>query len=133
MENVLTDDGQARPAFGTKAWLTPLLNRVSISTLFISLLNEMQLCEAGDVAVLEAAEKSLLRVWPLASPRMNLDTLTNCFTSVLTLMAGNRDLAAAIPTLLSAVVRSFRQACGNASNKKKVRRDASYAFRMLIP
>ena len=59
-------------------------------------------------------------LWPLAAQRMNLDALTDCFGAILEYISFGVSRLNRLSPVFLLVVRSFRQAVGNASNKKKV-------------
>src|SRR5712691_3828834 len=78
------------------AWLIPLLNRVPLLPIVSSLLsNSLNLpAQMRDEIYLQSS-KSLTLVWSLAAPKFSLDSLLECFGSILRVLqrevAGSRE------------------------------------------
>lgn len=106
------------------AWLIPLLNRVPLLPIVLSLLsNSLNLPAQRREEIYFLSSRSLSLVWSLAAPKFSLDNLLECFGSILRVLeeeaagSGENPGLVAICTL---VTSSLRAALSHSSNKKKV-------------
>ncbi|KAG1889396.1 Urb2/Npa2 family-domain-containing protein [Suillus subluteus] len=107
-------------ARGLKVWLGSLLNRTPLAPIIISILTLL-----GDLPVTEAKELlALVRpcffvLWPLSVHKIGVETLLECLGAVLNVSAElvNDEILGGI---CEAIVSSYREALGNAGNKKKL-------------
>ncbi|KAG1749705.1 Urb2/Npa2 family-domain-containing protein [Suillus paluster] len=107
-------------ARGLKVWLGSLLNRTPLAPIIISiltLLRDLPVAEAKGLLVLVRPCFSVL--WPLSVHKIGVETLLECFGIVLDVSA---ELVRneALEGMCEAVVSSYREALGNAGNKKKL-------------
>ena len=123
--SLLSDILDTESALSERLWLTTLLSRISISniaTLFLKGISEDTI--VNDPLLMSFSMKCFSTLWPISVARMGLDSLTDCFCSVLSFLATLETLQN-VPTstleLLLLVSRSFRHSLGTAANKKRVR------------
>ena len=106
-------------------WLIPLLNRVPLLPIVFSLLsNSLDLpAQMRDEVYLQSSNSFTL-VWSLAAPKFSLDSLLECFGSILRVLqgevAGFRENPGLI-TICKLVTSSLHTTFSHSSNKKKVR------------
>ncbi|OJA09101.1 hypothetical protein AZE42_02578 [Rhizopogon vesiculosus] len=92
-------------ARGPKAWLGSLLNRTPLAPIIISTLNLLRdLSDADSEGLLLHVRSCFSILWPLSVHKIGVETLLECFGTVLDV----------------SVVNSYREALGNAGNKKKL-------------
>lgn len=106
----------------SKLWLPTLLNRVSVSAVTTQYLLT-SLSAANSIEVNSQFSQCMLILWPQAAPRMNLETLTDCFGASLIYMASFRPHKEEDNCIIRAclmITRSFRRTFSSSSNKKKV-------------
>ncbi|KAG0697175.1 Urb2/Npa2 family-domain-containing protein [Suillus ampliporus] len=105
---------------GLKVWLGSLLNRTPLAPITISiltLLRDVPVAEAKELLVLVRPCFSVL--WPLSVHKIGVETLLECFGTVLDVSA---ELVSdeVLEGMCEAIVSSYREALGNAGNKKKL-------------
>ncbi|KAF7794109.1 hypothetical protein EIP86_005239 [Pleurotus ostreatoroseus] len=139
-EEVITDwaltrllkDKDKEPPLGTlrstKPWLIPLLSRVPIIPIIITLLNHLSQSTSPDVAELASvASQCLSLLWPLAVPKFSADTLLDGFGAVLRVfnqLAGREAVDEDTVHLATLIVNSYTSSAANTANKKKAVYDA---------
>ncbi|EJD04377.1 uncharacterized protein FOMMEDRAFT_155506 [Fomitiporia mediterranea MF3/22] len=102
------------------AWLRSLLNRLSILNIVIAFFKCASHGALGrEEQVIEPFTRSMHALWPLASARMNLDGLADCLNAILEYLASDTTHLNGLASACLLIVRSFRQAVGNALGKKK--------------
>ena len=109
------------------AWLQPLLNRMPLLPIVLSLLsNSLNLPAQKRGELYLQSSKSLVFLWPLAAPKFALDALLDCFGAVLRVIEKSTISGeVAGPFEISGLVTSsLRTALSNVLNKKKVCRMA---------
>ncbi|KAH8100543.1 Urb2/Npa2 family-domain-containing protein [Cristinia sonorae] len=122
LENVLF--AQADIQLRDKAWLVPLLNRIPIAPIAVSLVS---LCSQHAVETsidLEAKGcQCLFFLWPLAVPKFNSESLLECYGAFLVYFASlgaRRRSSESLVKLSSLVVATYRSSLVNTANKKKL-------------
>lgn len=111
-----------------RAWLSALLSRVSMANIVSSFFKDVPkdlLVE--DTSLAKSFGDSLILLWPTSAIRMNLDSLTDCFCSVLNCISAFSSLHQLPAPILDScllISRSFRQSIGTATNKKRVSRSS---------
>lgn len=112
-----------------RAWLIPLLNRIPIAPILLSYLELLSTSAQIDPSQSTLALKCIAILWPLAVPKVNPETLLECFGAVIQLgvspdvsgLSCGRVLALEGLPALSAIVSSYRAFLANAAAKRKVR------------
>ncbi|KAG2345231.1 hypothetical protein BDR05DRAFT_127206 [Suillus weaverae] len=107
-------------ARGLKVWLGSLLNRTPLAPIIISiltLLRDLPVTEAKELLALVRSCFSVL--WPLSVHKISVETLLECFGAVLDVSAELVD-DEILGGICEAIVSSYREALGNAGNKKKL-------------
>lgn len=114
----------SKTGLARNAWLIPLLNRVPLLPIVMSLLsNSLNLPAQKRDEVYLQSSRSLALVWSLAAPKFSLDNLLECFGSVLRVLEGEAAGSVQNPGLVAIctlVPSSLRTALSHSSNKKKV-------------
>jgi hypothetical protein len=107
------------------SWLIPLLNRVPLLPIVSSLLsNSLSLPAQKRDEIYLQSSRSLALVWSLAAPKFSLDSLLECFGSILRVLQGETAGSGENPgliTIYKLVTSSLHTAFSHSSNKKKVR------------
>lgn len=118
---ILSTNPQAPGARSNKLWLSPLLNRISISSIATTFFKNVSLTsmENGQDLV-DGFTRCMLALWPIAVARMNLDALTDCFGSILESLSSDTAHLNSLAPVCLLITRAFRQAIGNTSSRKKV-------------
>lgn len=119
------DSKNSKTASVGNAWLQPLLNRVPLLPIVLSLLsNSLNLPALWRDELYLQSSKSLAFLWYLSAPKFALDALLDCFGAVLRVI--ERETAPGeVPGLLEIcglVTSSLYTSMSNVLNKKKVRR-----------
>ncbi|KAJ7071246.1 Urb2/Npa2 family-domain-containing protein [Mycena amicta] len=100
-----------------KHWLLPLLNRVPVAPIVASL---FELCRSLDVdrrdSLASVANRSFMRFWPLAVPKIPAEMLLECLGAFLGVNGVNDGLQ----QMGFSIISSLRYAVGNSSNRKKL-------------
>ncbi|THH21561.1 hypothetical protein EW146_g35 [Bondarzewia mesenterica] len=109
-----------------KTWLHPLLSRIPIAPIVISLLNlSTTLDDDARTHIYSISCRSISLLWPLAVAKITPDTLLDCFGALLGSLASHdtlRKLLAedGLRKIGNLITASFRIAFSNSSNKKKL-------------
>jgi hypothetical protein len=104
-------------------WLVPLLNRVPLLPILLSLLyNSLDLAAQMRDELYLYSSKCLALVWYLAAPKFSPDNLLECFGAVLRVLAreGSGENSG-LTTVCTLVTISLRYVLSHSLNKKKVR------------
>ncbi|KAG1757888.1 hypothetical protein EDB19DRAFT_1822830 [Suillus lakei] len=107
-------------ARGLKVWLGSILNRTPLAPIIISiltLLRDLPVTEAKELLVLVHPCFSVL--WPLSVHKIGVETLLECLGAVLdvsSVLIKDETLG----RICESIVSSYREALGNAGNKKKL-------------
>jgi hypothetical protein len=119
---VCLSESSKTASIGSK-WLRPLLNRVPLLPIVLSLLsNSLYLpAQRRDELYLQSS-KSLAFLWSLAAPKFALDALLDCFGVVLRVIekATASGEVSGLFEICGLVTSSLRTALSNVLNKKKV-------------
>ncbi|KAF8273762.1 Urb2/Npa2 family-domain-containing protein [Lactarius quietus] len=117
------DSENSKMASVGSAWLQPLLNRVPLLPIVLSLLSNSlnQPAQRRDELYLQSS-KSLGFLWSLAAPKFALDVLLDCFGAVLRVMATVSGEVSGLFEICGLVTSSLHTALANVQNKKKVSR-----------
>ena len=108
-------------ARGPKIWLGSLLNRVPFAPILISTLTlSRNLSDTISKDLLLLVRPCFSVLWPLSVHKIGAETLLECFGTVLDVF-GWLGSDVALEDMCEAMVFSYREALGNAGNKKKVR------------
>jgi len=109
-------------ARGPKIWLGSLLNRVPLAPIIISTLtlSTRNLSDTISKDLLLLVCPCFSALWPLSVHKIGAETLLECFGTVLDVL-GWLGSNVALEDMCEAMVFSYREALGNAGNKKKVR------------
>ena len=121
------DSENSKMASVGSAWLRPLLNRVPLLPIVLSLLsNSLNLpAQRRDELYLQSS-KSLAFLWSFAAPKFALDALLDCFGAVLRVIekeTSSSDVSGLFE-ICGLVTSSLHAALSNLLNKKKVCRMA---------
>ncbi|KAI0252608.1 hypothetical protein BJV78DRAFT_324558 [Lactifluus subvellereus] len=109
---------------GSNTWLLPLLNRVPLLPIVLSMLSS-----SLDLPVQKRNElyfhssKSLALVWSLAAPKFSPDNLLECFGAMLRVLneeTVGSDESTGLIEICMLVTSSLHTALSNSSNKKKL-------------
>ncbi|KAG2075229.1 hypothetical protein BDR04DRAFT_1070464 [Suillus decipiens] len=114
------DSSVGAGARSLKVWLGSLLNRTPLAPIIISvltLLRDLKVAEAKELLVLVRPCFSIL--WPLGVHKIGVETLLECFGAVLNVSAELVD-DEILGDICEAILSSYREALGNAGNKKKL-------------
>ena len=102
-----------------KKWLLPLLTRMPIAPLVISLLDLLSTLEQDRRQQLTSTVcRCFVVIWPLSAPKFSPDSLTECFGAFLRLL----DVSAADESLAQIgclITSSYKSYQANASNSRK--------------
>ena len=126
LQNILLSlsSKSSKTGLAHNAWLIPLLNRVPLLPIVLSLLsNSLNLPAQRREEIYILSSRSLALVWSLAAPKFSLDNLLECFGSILRVLEGEAAGSGKNPGLVaicSLVTSSLRAALSHSSNKKKV-------------
>lgn len=107
-----------------RTWLLPLLNRIPTAPILITFLNSV--AQGASSALLFHATRTLVSIWPLAVPKISVDTLLDCYAAVTGLFMRQFWKTCDTPTasllirLANLVVSSYRSSLAHSSAKKKV-------------
>ncbi|KAI0085622.1 Urb2/Npa2 family-domain-containing protein [Irpex rosettiformis] len=106
-----------------RSWLLPLLNRLPISPILIAFLGLAD--HEQPVKLFHVACKTLSLLWPLAVPKINVDTLLDCFSAITSFLAqpdwkqSDKAAAGTVLRLANLVISSYRSSlAGNVAKKK---------------
>ena len=118
----MNSESSKTESIGSK-WLRPLLNRVPLLPIVLSLLsNSLYLpAQRRDELYLQSS-KPLAFLWSLAAPKFALDALLDCFGAVLRIIekATASGEVLGLFEICGLVTSSLRTALSNVLNKKKV-------------
>lgn len=111
-----------------RSWLIPLLNHASIASILSHVFNHFASSnELPNEELLNPLARCIQVLWPMAVKRTNLDALSGCYGALLALVSsipGDKRTAEGHGSHLNdtgvLVASAFRNAIGNAANKKKV-------------
>jgi hypothetical protein len=121
------DSKKSKTVSVDSAWLQPLLNRVPLLPIVLSLLsNSLDLPAQRRSELYLQSSKSLVFLWSLAAPKFALDALLDCFGAVLRVIE-TQIISGEVSGLFEIsglVTSSLRTALSNVLNKKKVCRMA---------
>lgn len=116
------EDSKTRSIHNT--WLVPLLNRVPLLPIVLSLLsNSMDLPARVRDELCLTSSKSFALVWSLAAPKFSPDHLLECFGALLRVLVGEATESVenlGLTTICTLVTSSLHNALSHSSNKKKV-------------
>jgi hypothetical protein len=105
-------------------WLTPLLNRVPLLPILLSLLsNSLDLSAQKRDELYLLSSRCLSLVWTLAAPKFSPDNLLECFGAVLRVLvteAAGSGENSGVTTVCTLVTSSLHNVLSHSSNKKKV-------------
>lgn len=133
LRDILVTSSDASKAFRPlKTWLLPLLNRIPTVPITVAFLNILMAGPAPlDSTSVSHACHCLCILWPLAVPKVNADTLVDCFGTVLRACKSIADDANEYLTRLTAlIVASYSSAVTNTGNRKKV---SNHAHAIIKP
>jgi hypothetical protein len=119
-------------ARGPKVWLGSLLNRTPLAPIILSTLTLLRdLSDADSKSLLLLVRPCFSVLWPLSVHKMGVEMLLECFGTVLDVSSdlGSDD---ALESMCEAIVCSYREAFGNAGNKKKVHNKFFFYSERLI-
>ncbi|KAI0824124.1 Urb2/Npa2 family-domain-containing protein [Trametes gibbosa] len=110
-----------------RTWLVPLLNRVPIAPIILSYLESAATEESLDSSQHSLFTQCIGVLWPLAVPKINPETLLECFGAALHLVVALRNPSLSDGSLqslddrraLSLIVSSYRAALTNSGSKRK--------------
>ncbi|KLO20414.1 hypothetical protein SCHPADRAFT_991789 [Schizopora paradoxa] len=122
LESILTDS-KTKP--GSSTWLSSIVGRVPFSIITQNLINSFgELISQEDDETLSKIVSSFEILWPLASRRMNVDSLADCFGSTVLALSsdGSRKLVSntKLVSISSSVSKTFRLSLANSGSRKKV-------------
>jgi len=116
------EDSKTRSIHNT--WLIPLLNRVPLLPIVLSLLsNSVDLPARTRDELCLPSSKSFALVWSLAAPKFSPDHLLECFGVLLRVLVGAATESgenSGLTTICTLVTSSLHNALSHSSNKKKV-------------
>lgn len=119
----LSPEGSKTPSVHN-TWLIPLLNRVPLLPIVLSLLsNSMGLPARMRNELCHHASKSFAFVWSLAAPKFSPDHLLECLGALLQVLvveATEPGEKSGLTTICTLVTSSLHNALSHSSNKKKV-------------
>ncbi|KAH9853182.1 Urb2/Npa2 family-domain-containing protein [Lenzites betulinus] len=130
LARVLAFPGADKHGDGGRAvriWLVPLLNRVPVAPIILSYLESVAAEGSLDSAQHSLFTQCIGVLWPLAVPKINPETLLECFGAALQLVVVLRDPDSSDGGLqalddrraLSLIVSSYRTALTNSGSKRK--------------
>ncbi len=99
----------------------PLLNRVPTAPVVLSYLEAVATEGSLDSAQHALVTQCITVLWPLAVPKINPETLLECFGAALRLVVALRDPDLSDDRALSLIVSSYRTVLSNSGSKRKVR------------
>ncbi|KAL1952185.1 hypothetical protein VTO73DRAFT_1334 [Trametes versicolor] len=102
-----------------RAWLVPLLNRVPTAPVVLSYLEAVATEGSLDSAQHALGTQCITVLWPLAVPKINPETLLECFGTALRLVVALGDPDLSDDRALSLIVSSYRTALSNSGSKRK--------------
>lgn len=115
-----------------KTWLVPLLNRTPLIPIVVAYLNLLpSLTSSQREALSEPFVRCFVVLWPLATQKVNADTLLECFGAFLDAFGvGSKELATVevLAVIGPVITSSYRSALSNSANKKKVSFSADLCF-----
>ncbi|KAH9060868.1 Urb2/Npa2 family-domain-containing protein [Lactarius vividus] len=102
-------------------WLRPLLNRLPLLPIVLSLLsNSLDLPTQKRSELYLQSSKSLAFFWPLAAPKFAHDVLLDCFGAVLRVIEAVSGEVSGLFEIRGLVTSSLRAALSNVPNKRKL-------------
>ncbi|KAI0343910.1 hypothetical protein BDW22DRAFT_1473650 [Trametopsis cervina] len=107
-----------------RTWLLPLLNRIPTAPILVALFTLVD--HESPPELLYVASKAFALLWPMAVPKIGIDSLQDCYGSVTRLLAqpvkkqSNEATDASVFRLVDLVVASYRSSSANSSAKKKL-------------
>lgn len=115
--DVLSDKGSSntRPL---KAWLTPLLHRISLQPILLTFLTKYNEIDSYD-DLSNKVSSCVAIMWPISVQKMTLEGLADLF-GVLLQKADEGDLTLGTINIGTLVASSYHTSLGNSVNKKKV-------------
>ncbi|KAH9075806.1 Urb2/Npa2 family-domain-containing protein [Lactarius deliciosus] len=117
--SVNSESSKTAPVGST--WLLPLLNRLPLLPIVLSLLsNSLDLSAQKRSELYLQSSKSLAFFWPLAAPKFAHDALLDCFGAVLRVMETASGELSGLFQICGLVTPSLRAALSNVLNKKKL-------------
>ena len=122
LRDVLLDSDVTRSRT-VRAWLVPILHRtplVPITMALYAMSSQRHLLSTE----LSTASECLSILWPLAATKFSWENLLECFAAIVLFLCNASldidDLPSHVHHLAEQVLASYRHACANASNRKKV-------------
>ncbi|KAH9005998.1 Urb2/Npa2 family-domain-containing protein [Lactarius hatsudake] len=117
--SVNSESSKTAPVGST--WLLPLLNRLPLLPIVLSLLsNSLDLSAQKRSELYLQSSKSLAFLWPLAAPKFAHDALLDCFGAVLRVIETASGEVSGLFQICGLVTSSLRTALSNVLNKKKL-------------
>ncbi len=122
LDSVLADS-KTKP--GSSTWLSSIVGKLPFATITQNIVNSFQKLDAlGDGELLSKIVGCFEILWPLASRRMNVDSLADCFGNTVLALASEESQRLCSNTKImeisSAIAKTFRLSLANSANKKKV-------------
>lgn len=114
----------SKTSSGSNTWLLPLLNRVPLLPIALSVLsNSLNLPVQKRDELYLYSSKFLALVWSLAAPKFSPDNLLECFGAMLRVLneeTVGSDESTGLIEICALVTSSLHTTLSNSSNKKKV-------------
>ncbi|KAI0690683.1 Urb2/Npa2 family-domain-containing protein [Cytidiella melzeri] len=107
-----------------RTWLLPLLNRIPTAPILVAFLGLAD--HDFPTALLYVGCRTLSLLWPIAVPKINIDTLLDCYSAVVRCLARREwqqpegNTREAVTRLVDLVVASYRSSLSNSVAKRKL-------------